>query len=64
MARAIVQAIKDDVVSKMVEELDKREKFVGLNKNQIRKILQGFKDDIINDVGRKRGGIATLPQVV
>ena len=34
--------MKDDLVSNMIEELDKRGTFGGFDKNKIRDISQGF----------------------
>ena len=48
--------MKYDVVSKMIDELNRRGTFGGFNQNQIRKILQGFWYEIKTDILRERGG--------
>ena len=48
--------MKDDLVSKMIEDLDKRVTFGGFDQNQIRDISQDIWDEIISKVVIYRGG--------
>ena len=50
------EALRDDVVSKIMEKLDRRGALGRFGQNQMRDILQGFRDEIMNEIGGVRGG--------
>ena len=55
--------MKDDLVSKMIEELDKREVLCGFNHNNTRYVFRGFemrKSTIL--VGRGGGGMREVDE--
>ena len=48
--------MRDDVVKKIVEELDRSQTVGGFNHNQMKDILQGLRENITNDIDGNRGG--------
>ena len=44
-----------DLVPKMIDDLYWRHRLGGLNHDQMRKILQGFRYEIMNDIGEEEG---------
>ena len=43
--------LSDSVVSKMIQDLDGRQRLDGFNQNRIRYLLQGFQYEIMNEIG-------------
>ena len=41
----------------MIEELNGRHILGGFNQSQVRELFQGFKNEIMNDIGGDRGGV-------
>ena len=50
------EATRDDMLSKMIEELYRMVTLGGFDHNQTNEVLQGFQDYIMNVIGRDRGG--------
>ena len=48
--------MKDDMLAKIIEELDTRGSLGGFNQNQMRGVLHGFQDETMNGIVVGAGG--------
>ena len=58
------EALRDNVVSIIIVDLNGRQKLSGFNQNQIMEIFQGFWYEIMNNIDGNRGGVGGVVQQV